>query len=268
MKAFASPLQEYSNLAIARPSTASNTWVLLVHGLNTKPSAMDELASELRKLGFGTARLTLSGHESDYQGKPTISLDQWLEDLRQAYRQLQTAYPDCEIYALGYSLGSALIEIFKLRYSDIEIKKTVLLAPPIALRSYTNLLRPLLVLRHLNLELPSFTPKLYRQRDYTPLSAYQALFEASDTLTELSKPATDSLDSTLALLSRDDEFISLDATRRWIMRNRITSWQLEPVEPKPLEGPKLKHLLIDERSLGASEWHRLIGLIGQFFLSK
>lgn len=238
--------------------------ILLVHGLNVRPSAMDPLATTLASEGYHVHRITLHGHN----GRNAEIFDEnvWVQDLSSAYQDMRARFPNVPTYLMGYSLGGlALVTMLDSTPPDQYPRAIVLLAPSISLRGALDVATTLHVPPPVTWAVPNLTPRSYQRYEYTPLFWY------SNTLALYRKVASiknsEKLRSipTLVILNEADELVSATGTSRWIKEHNLeSSWRIEMVDTKGAEVRLKEHLIIDQRSLGQKEWSRLNAAIENF----
>lgn len=238
--------------------------ILLVHGLNARPSAMDPLATTLASEGYHVYRITLHGHN----GRTSEIFDEsvWVQDISSAYQDIRARFPNVPTYLMGYSLGGlALVSMLDSIPPEHYPKAMVLLAPSISLRGALDVATTLRLPPPITWAVPNLTPRSYQRYEYTPLFWYSntlALYRNAAELTDIEK-----LHSipTLVILNEADELVSAAGTSQWIKEHNLeSSWRVEMVDTKGAEMRLKEHLIIDQRSLGQKEWSRLNAAIENF----
>lgn len=238
--------------------------ILLVHGLNLRPSAMDPLATTLASEGYHVYRITLHGHN----GRSAEIFDEsvWVQDIASAYQDIRARFPHVPTYLMGYSLGGlALVTMLDSAPSDQYPRAMVLLAPAISLRSTLDIGTALHVPPPITWAIPNITPRSYQRYEYTPLFWYSntlALYRKAASITNIEKLRSI---PTLVILNEADELVSATGTSRWIKEHNLeSSWRIEMVDTKGAETKLKEHLIIDQRSLGQKGWSRLNAVIENF----
>lgn len=238
--------------------------ILLVHGLNVRPSAMDPLATALTSEGYHVHRITLHGHN----GRTAEIFDEnvWVRELSSAYQDIRTRFPNLPTYLMGYSLGGlALVTMLDSTPLGQYPRAMVLLAPSISLRGALDIATALRFPPPITWAIPNLTPRSYQRYEYTPLFWYSntlALYRNANGLKNIEKLRSI---PTLVILNEDDELVSAAGTSRWIKEHNLeSSWRVEMVDTKGSEFSLKEHLIIDEQSLGHREWSRLNSVIGSF----
>jgi hypothetical protein len=72
----------------------------------------------------------------------------------------------------------------------------------------------------------------------------------------------------LIFLNPRDELVSPSGTTSWIESNGLQStWRIVEVHPRSASSEMAEHLIIDEPSLGESEWRRVTDEMNSFLTS-
>ena len=231
---------------------------LVIHGLNTKPDKMKNIADLLREQNFKTELAVLSGHSEDHERNSVISKQVWENEFRAQWNSsTKTCQSDTDSRVLiGYSLG-ALVALH--HFDTLETKplptKMILLAPAISLRSYVNSIRLFSWLPWL--KIPSLNHADYRAQEYTPVRAYSALFQIHDIWQKKRFTQTEKV-STLVVLSERDELIDSQEVNERIKQLKENLWKVIWVNNDETKlTTKYHHLIIDKESLGEISWNEL-----------
>ena len=234
---------------------------ILAHGLNQRPSSLDPLANTLRDLGYHTARLTLTGH--DREDSSVFQPSKWSEDLISSYRQMKQRFKDLPVVVVGYSLGGLVATYSLDRNPEFRPDKMVLIAPALSLRLLPQLGYLLNIFPPLSIGIPNLAPPHYRRFAYTPLFWYRNTLDLySDTRTLNDSEALKRVPTTIIANPRD-ELISFCGLGEWIDDAGLSgSWRLEKVEPDKVDSSIPQHVIIDQSSLGAKGWERLVEILG------
>lgn len=233
---------------------------VLTHGLNNKPSVMSSLAEFLREVGFHSLLVTLPGHSKK---NPAASGELWTREVVNAMNFARSKYRDLEILPVGFSAGTLASLLAIIDDKDLNIKKSILLAPPISLRWYTNGIKPFLPLHYLGLPVFTLAPKEYRLYKFPSLSLYNALYDLRDRLDEIKESEKLQEIKSLVFLSPKDEFISHKSNIKWI-RTNFPSWKIVEIRPEPEIQNSWEHLIIDQMSLGLTSWNKMKEDIKEF----
>jgi len=241
--------------------------VLIVHGLNLRPSAMDPLSKELASIGYIVHRITLHGHNG--RNSQLFGEKVWLHEVAQSYQEIRTRFPELPTYVMGYSLGGLTLMTMVEALPPIEYPRgMILLAPAISLRGELDALTALHLPPPITWAVPNLTPEEYRRYDYTPLFWYSNTLDLYRNVDELNDVERLGTIPTMVVLNESDEIVSPEGTARWIEDHHLSpSWRIDMVHPDNSQFPLKKHLIIDEPSLGHGEWMRLLTLIANFLKS-
>ena len=255
---------------ILAPSGDCKGVTLVIHGLNLRPDRMRPLADELGEMGIAVVLCSLCGHGENYtpivgQSNAAARLAAfrqstyagWRKEVEAAYAAtVALAQPTgAPLFLVAFSLGALLGCDLLTTSSTVHFDRMVLLAPALALRSYSHL--PYLLSRWPTLALRSFAPRTYRSNPATPIAAYNALHTA---LLSLQRHADAKLNvPTLILIDPQDELVSPSGVLHFIQRTQLSQWRLSLVKKQPTQ-PELAfhHLIIDADSVGPVMWQRMV----------
>jgi len=255
---------------ILEPSGDFKGVALVIHGLNLRPDRMRPLADELRGMGLAVVLCSLRGHGENYTpiaGRSSViaRLDSfrqttyagWRAEVEAAYAAtVALAQPTAApLFLVAFSLGALLGCDLLATCPTVHFDRMVLLAPALALRSYSHL--PHLLSRWPTVALRSFAPRHYRNNPATPIAAYNALRTA---LLSLRRHADTKLNvPTLLLIDPQDELVSPPGLQRFIQRAQLFHWRLSLVKKQPTQ-PELAfhHLIIDAASVGPVMWQSMV----------
>ncbi len=218
--------------------------VVLVPGLNNAPLSLNALAELLLDHGHHVLEVVLAGHAED---RRPVTLEQWVCDVVAAARFANAQFPGLGISIVGFSLGGTIAVQALDESEDLSLRRLVLLAPAVGLRTRGYLLRPFLWLRFFGVTLPSLTPEAFRYAPRTPLSSYHQLFRAVDATTELQNAARLNKIPTWLAIHEADEAVSPSRLRRWL-KSQALDWPLTVV-PTDRGGPAPHHLIADRHHL-------------------
>ena len=245
------------------PDTEAKGCAIIVHGLNTLPSAMDTIAAIMRNEGWAVNRLTLRGFEKGESDKDT-SAALWTEDILSAYAACKTEHPGKPVIALGYSLGGALITRILDTQDDLKLDKLILLAPALRIPAYTAILRPFMFLRFFGASLPSRAPELFRAHSSTSFSSYHATFSTIDHIQSLSRPEKFKKLRTLLIVSTTDGVVCTSGILRWVKEHDLSEWKIVEIAPQAkIEGER-GHAILDSIGAGDAGWAQIAQSIKDF----
>jgi hypothetical protein len=236
---------------------------LVAHGLNLLPSRMDAIAVLLSEAGWLVTRAALAGHGGNGAVYRSVTRGRFLDDLHgptcrvvARAREASKAGGPLPAVFVGFSLGALVTQdlINGPAFTRPPFAAQVLLAPAIAVKPFTHVVRALTFLPWLSL--PSLSLESHRAARGTTLAAYAALFDSRAAL--LHTPMDRSRIPTLVLVHPDDELVSLPGTRELIAEKGLMTWEIETVDKAGHAQPRtVNHLIIDPGSFSAREWTRV-----------
>lgn len=250
-------------------SSASKAYILILHGLNLKPSKMKAIAEtacppQSKRI---CEILSLAGHEEDQESTmASVTAEIWKKQVLESALRLseKAEQENVPLILIGYSLGG-LIGTWVHANWDAQLALNhrphlfdaqILIAPAIATRWYTGI-TPFLPLPSAAF-LPSKNHPDYRANAGTSLGAYRAMFRLIREVNESAKNKSDINVPTLVALHREDELVSPGGTEKWIQNHAWTNWKIFWVDHSTSKlKPSYNHLMIDETSLGAEPWEKL-----------
>ncbi|MEK6556316.1 MAG: alpha/beta hydrolase [Bdellovibrionota bacterium] len=242
-----------------KPTTRS---VLVIHGLNLLPSKMNSVSEFYYNEGFNVLRLTLQGHDGNWEAYKKVTADIWIADVEKAFSFITSSVPGAAIDLFGYSLGAAA-GIAAEQNGKLEFERMVLAAPPFEVTRVAALVEALFDFE--NLSIPSRLSPIYISgygaNPATPVKAYKALFELRKKIQQnvpqgfVNKPG-------IVFVSRKDEVV--DAVNSVKFVESVSSFTTFYVEKKNSNlRPVMNHLIIDEPSLGET-WPIMVEEIRRF----
>jgi alpha-beta hydrolase superfamily lysophospholipase len=238
-------------------SRAARGAIVLVHGLNQRPSSLDPLAHELRRMGYHVYRPTLRGHASE--GVLVFPDSYWEADVVNAYTTVRKQHPLVPTYLIGYSLGGLLITKILDTHPEIQPAGAMLIAPALSLRILPQTGYLLTILPPVSWAVPNVAPDLYRRFARTPLFWYRNIFTLYSATRSLTNAERLRDIPTTIFANPHDELVSLCGLQEWLDDNQLApQWNIETIRPAPAEPNIPSHVLIDERSLGSAEWQRML----------
>lgn len=253
------PTNESSQLFTTQTPAARGV-IILVHGLNQRPSSLNPLAQELQSLGYHCYRVTLRGHEQPEE--PIFPHSDWSSDVIEAYKKTQQRHPNLPISLIGYSLGGLLITHVLDTHPEIRPEAVVLLAPALSLRLLPQTGYLLTLLPPLSWTMPNMAPPYYRRFRQTPLFWYRNTFTLYSETRKLRSYTRLQTIPTTILANPRDELVSLSGLQTWIDDNRLSAhWKIEPIKPEITDPSIPGHVIIDQRSLGYPEWKRMLSIL-------
>jgi alpha-beta hydrolase superfamily lysophospholipase len=240
--------------------------VVLVHGLNLDPAAMQDIQQLLVTADMDVLSVSLTGHANALEDDARLLQFQeatfaiWQEDIRQAVQLAgqRAAAVQRPLYLVGFSLGGLLSADYLVSQSSnsaAAIDRMVLLSPAISLRWSSYLLYPLQIFP--DVFLPSVAPRVYRANDYAPVSAYLSLYDGVNQFNELAgQAANQSLLNipSLVFMHSSDELVSFAGVREFIDEHQLTQWQFIEVDKSEGAADVLDHVIVGPHSLGEEAW--------------
>ena len=239
-------------------ASSSSGVVLLVHGLNQKPSSWLELIHHLNRNGLHVYRLALQGHRGlAFVDMQQVNAGIWESELLDGRREIAGRFPASPVYLIAYSLGGLVSMIVQLKTGQRLFARQVLLAPALAIRPYTRLAR---LLCRLFPYLPSRSPRGYvANREGTTAEAYRALFQLEKEFRMFTDFSILNI-PTLVMMRQDDELISYKGTLRFLENRELGEWRMVPLLDEaavPKCSCAYRHLIVDSRSAGEKIWRRI-----------
>ncbi len=247
-----------------KPSEARG-FVLVVHGLNLRPSRMIPLAETIcnPRTGLACRMVVLPGHsEVGDSGMSRVTTDSWktamITEIGDFMRRKRASKP---AYFLGFSLGALVGPWAIQQLEEQPFSKLVLLAPPLETKFYAR--AALLIPGPSTMMIPSKNHPDYRVNDGTSLGAYRALFAIQD---ESRAGVQQRLNiETLALVNPRDELVSSSGLRKRVAASGWSKWRVETIPAlRPRLDPVYQHLFIDEASMGTEGWKVIQSKILEF----
>ncbi|MEM7340583.1 MAG: alpha/beta hydrolase [Actinomycetota bacterium] len=231
---------------------------IVVHGLNTKASLMDELIEVLVAGGHHCARVSLYGSGGVSAGNGAPVRERWREIYASACDEAATRFPTLPLTGVAFSLGSLITLDYLGRDPTRSFKSLVLLAPPLSLRPVAQLVRYLVPLSRTGLRLPSAAPKSVRQRWATPLSEYSALLDLASDVGRVADGPRLRQTPCLVMVSPNDELVDAAGVSRWVEAHGLGArWTTTAVMERRSITPSRRHLIVTEASIGAEAWRSL-----------
>jgi alpha-beta hydrolase superfamily lysophospholipase len=249
-------------------SVAPKAVALALHGLNHKPSSMDEIAGELADQGIAVVRGGLSGHGGDFQAILSVSREIWQNETHSSWclaKELATP-AGLPVFGVAFSLGALQITdlVTNPEYSDVEFSRVVMLAPAISIRWYPNFMR---ILRPFpKMVIPSVVrPEIRANRSGTSGAAYTAMFDSVDAVE--SKGIQSVPFPALILMDRDDEVVSDTGTEALVAARPKHDWKIEFMRAgDDATLPASHHSIFESRLVGKTIWRGMMDRSVAFLL--
>lgn len=229
---------------------------------------MEPLINWLTGQGSDVFLVSLSGHHQKGINIKEVTASIWEKEMQQGYKLAKktATVNGVPLYFLGYSLGALLGQsMIALKHHYECFEKQVLLAPAIAIRPRSYILKCLLIFGKQRM-LPSFSPRPYRANDALPLAIYQLLF------TEVKKVVQCGFNNwkvpTLILIDPKDELISYKKLMQYMNQYKLTNCQILALnsERKSRRG-QYHHLILDEETMGTANWEMVTREMQKFLFN-
>jgi esterase/lipase len=247
--------------------------VVIVHGLNVKPSRMGTPAQPgtlvpfFIDAGYHVVRVTLRGHCGPIENMQRVSLSDWFND---AYLHYGKAFLEAQrlglpIYFCGFSLGTVIFEQLMNEETAVPVvfKKAILLAPGIVVKAGVRSILLLDATLKDTSIINSLSPARYRANRGASLSAYKALFEVEDKLVK-SGFRNNNID-TLVIIDPKDELINLKGIQKEINTYSLSRWRIFELRKRSLRlRPEYHHLIIDRAMVSGEVWNNMLKTIRDF----
>lgn len=246
---------------------------LVIHGLNLRPDKMESIISLLTDSGIEVLNLSLRGHGRNYSPDgdigsaksrinafKTVSYNSWIKETYRAFHHARkkSEQKNVPLFFVGYSLGGLMgVDLFT-SHPDVNFDRMVLFAPALnlsAINYAAKLLSPFP-----KLVVPSLASKSYRANNGTPVAAYNALFNAIEHFRNNLNPKLNV--PTLIFICKRDELISYYKLNRLVENERLDQWKFYHIQKgKDAVRGTLRHLIIDESSVGKDMWNEMRTII-------
>jgi esterase/lipase len=247
--------------------------VLVVHGLNVKPSKMGAPKAEgtLVKLlldsGYHVYRATLKGHGGPLEDMQTVTQSDWIYDAYFQYCQAKTIAENerLPLHLLGFSLGALVYEFLMTEGTEIPVRfeKAILFSPAVAIRSAAKTVLWLQPFTNDRSIIKSVSPEEYRAQAGASIAAYKIVFNMEESLRSASFRNCNS--NTIIFIDKNDEMVSARILRERIRQYGLTNWKIyEVTNTGAAIRPRYHHLLIDNRCVSESTWQYISGTIANF----
>lgn len=242
---------------------------LVVHGLNLNPLKMKAYALALNEMGISVLLTSLTGHRGSLKEQKDVLYQDWLDDMHTHYCALKKEslkLGNLPLYQLSFSLGTLTTLSYVAETKNHPFEKNIFIAPAAWIHWYSQIPQYLSFFSG-RLGIPSGNLRSYRSQDTTSVAAYQAMADARKAV-EKADPQLYQKD-TLIFLDPEDELVSLKKLKSFKEESDLKSWNIVTVTNADHTLEKsFHHLIVDEPSLGKSEWKRVLSQIEKFFRVK
>jgi esterase/lipase len=247
--------------------------VLVVHGLNVKPSKMGTPSAEgtlvklLLDYGYHVYRVTLQGHGGPIEDMQSVTRADWIED---AYFQYSAAKTIAEnkrlpLYLLGFSLGALVYEVLMNEETSVPVQfeKAILFSPAVAIQPAAKTVLWLQPFTSDSSIIKSVSPKEYRAQTGASMAAYKIVLSMEKSLCAASFKNCNI--NSIIFIDKNDEMVSAGLLRERIKKYKLTNWKIyEVTNAGAVITPKYHHLLIDSTCVSASTWQYISKTILEF----
>jgi hypothetical protein len=237
--------------------------VIVSHGMNLKPTRMDELAKVLASDGYEVLRPAFSGHCGKNEKYLSVTAKDWENDARRIYAlaSIRAKALNKPLYLVAYSFTAV---IFQSMSQELPFERKVYLAPALAMKFWYPAVRFFAGLFP-DFEFSSLNLPTYAANGRSNARGFLAL----DHFFQKWERRSEGSDSAAALLfaAPGDELISYKGLE--VVASLKSGWTLEQVSSGASTLPKkFHHLIIDSSSLGMVEWERVTGKMLNFLAGQ
>lgn len=233
--------------------------VLVLHGLNLRPSKMNSFTSFFNSKGLDVLRGSFSGHKGSLKEQKAVDYEIWMKEAQAFYcLSLKKAKrEEVPLFVFGFSLGGLLITDF-IGQMPIEhnIKSMMLISPAIKVKWFAEIPGKLAWISP-KLGIPSKNLEEYRAEKTTSLAAYKAMTESRKNIKNIN-PISLNI-PTLVLIDPKDELVSYKKLKKWTKDEELSQWSVKAVSNKESKLPKTyHHLFIDPLTMGQKTWESVL----------
>ena len=252
---------------VKRPQSPPKGIVLVLHGLNLKPSKMDSIGQFLLQRNFLVIRGSLKGHRGSLKEQKQIHESEWLKDIERLKCLVENYANEWKVpkYFLGYSLGALATLSHTSKAQNQIFDKQFLIAPATHTHWYSKIPGNLRIVPG-QWSLPSKNLEEYRSLESTSFSAYFSMSKLRDLF---KKEKSIHNIPTIIFMDPKDELVSLNRILKFKRKNNLQNWQIiQTTNANHLLKESFHHLIIDERSLGKAHWKGLLELLEKHFAEE
>jgi len=247
---------------------------LVLHGLNLNPTRMAAVIAALNEGGIDALRLSLRGHGDNFRQREgmddiqsrmedfkDVSHSLWFQETLEGFEEARTSAHEMRVplFLVGFSYGALIGLDLMVAEPDAAFDRALLFAPALSLRGWDYAIR--IFAPFPRMIIPTLAPAEYLANPGTPMAAYNALFETLDHFeshigSKLNIP-------TLVIMDPSDELVSLGGIKNLAKKHHLDQWRFHPVQNKgSLLKRTLRHIVIDEMSVGRKAWVEIITAMG------
>ena len=221
--------------------------VLVIHGLNQSPVALNDLNREIRKKGGQVHLLKLMGHDGDIQALKSAKSSHWIEQVEsELYRIEKLKKGEDTLHVVGYSLGGILAMLVG-EMNKPYLNSLLLLAPAMTPQPFgkiVNFIPPVF-----NLLVPSLTRSSQRLYMGAPLSSYRQVYQIA-TMYNQSPPSWLQQQNVAFVLDQKDELVSYSQFSLWYEKYKSEKWILKILRDKK----GFHHQITNPKFLDQESW--------------
>lgn len=232
--------------------------VVLTHGMNLRPSCMDELAKSFSSAGYEVFRPAFTGHCGENEKYLNVTAEEWEADARRIYGVAAARAENLKkpIHLVAYSFTAL---IYQTMEKELPFDRRVYLAPPLATKfwypavSWLARTFPWITYESKN-TMCGFNVKSGAR----PLLALEVFLQRwrDGAGKNYSGPV-------LVFAEPDDELVSYGGLVTFVADKN--NWSMERVSNAGHTMPETyHHLIVDSPTLGKEEFSRMLGLAKDF----
>lgn len=233
--------------------------LVVTHGMNLTPLAMDELSVCFASFGYEVFRPGFCGHHGDAEELLGVTADEWEEDAARIHAEAQARAGALGVpmHLLAYSFSGLVFQVLSEKF---PFARRVYLAPALALHFWYL---PLMWLVRLIpwLTFRSVIPRAYVASERSGL--YSVLAMDKFYLRWKLGEGRQSGSPTLIFAARRDELVHGPNLAEMAME--IPGWEFRETNVSGSTLPKaFHHLIVDSVSLGKAEFERVVNRAREF----
>lgn len=236
---------------------------------------MHEIITLLHCRGIACLNVTLRGHDGDYQALQSVTMCQWMADVRNALK-IARRWADrlgVPVVITGYSLGCLVASQLQIQ-ADTEWRSRddhlgdggavcdgfLFFAPALRLHRRAQMLKALMLFPCLSI--PSASRAIDRVHTRTPMAAYNALFFGCYNLDAGGFKHLIHI-PTFVCVDVEDELVSVEHLQKTIHAYASMKWQFYLIrQTRPIR--HYHHLIFSKQDLGEKIWQNVSTNLSHF----
>lgn len=234
--------------AVGRPKGV----FVVTHGLNSRPTKMEDLAEALANAGYEVLRPSFTGHCREPEELQNVKAESWEKDAREfhAIAKKKADQLGVPLYLAAYSFSGLLFHSLR---KELPFRKRVYLAPALETRFWYPL--AIFLIGYI----PKFAfrtqiPDGYYAQEYSGLQSVLAMNHFL--LAWQNNKAEPDDGPVLLFADPGDELVSAAGLKEM---SRERGWQFNDVSNEGCELPKCyHHQIIDSPSVGKGQWAEMV----------